>query len=447
VRRAFLILALGGLLVGVVADGLAGTTTSWSRVTDNGGRNIDEVGLARTRDGVLHVAWRIQGAGAAGESLRHATIQPNGRVGPATTAVGGLGGLSNPDLVVGADGGLLLFYGAITPTPSGVRMSSAGQAGMGWSGPQKVSSDSQGGDPGAAVDKNGTPVFAWAAGTNTYYKLGTDAGQQDGFLGPSPKCCYYDPEVAVDDAGGAGFVAYHSNATGEPGIFVRQILPSLGAPQLAPRVLTGGSFLQPDHRVPLVARQGGGVFLAYCSGYPTCKQVLLWRVGGNALLVKGGGQDVEDVNLARGPDGRLWVMWQDSGQLYAGRTNGSATKAGAIVRISPPPGTSSVWDVFGEGSLGQLDLLAEVSVGNAIATWHRQVLPGLSLSCAARGKNVRCSVRDAGDPVRGAAVRIGGSKLTTAANGTVSAKLPAGAYAVQASKRGYTAATARIRVR
>jgi hypothetical protein len=422
----------------------AGTTTTWSRVTDPSGGNGDEVGLARTRDRVLHVVWRLQ-VGAE-ESVRHTTIQPNGTVGAATTAVGGLRGLSDPELALSQDGGLRLFFGAIVPTPSGVQMSSAGAAATSWTGPAKISFDQQGGGPGATVDKNGTPILAWSAGTNTYYKIGTDASQQDGFLGPSPKCCYYDPEVAVDEASGAAFVAYHSNVSGEPGLFVRQIMPSLGAPQLAPRALTNGSFLQPDHRMPLVARQGGGVFLAYCSGYPTCKDVLLWRVGGRPLVVSKGGKDVEDVNLARGPDGRLWVMWADSG-LHVARTNRAANKVGAIVGVAPPPGTTFLWDVFGEGSLVPLDLLAHVSVGSAIATWHRQVLPGLSLSCAARAKTVRCSVSDAGDPVTGASVKLGGKQLRTGGQGTVSTKLGPGTFTAAASKPGYTGASARFRVR
>jgi hypothetical protein len=414
-------------------------------VTDTGGRNIDQVGLARTGDGVLHVVWRRQ-AGTE-ESVRHAAVQPNGKVGAPTTAVGGLRGLGDPDLVLNTDGGLLVFYGAIIPSPGGVRMSSSSAAAASWTGPGKVSFDAQGGNPGATVQKNGTPVFAWAAGTNTYYKVGTDAGQKDGFLGPSPKCCFYDPEVAVDDASGAAFVAYSSNVSGAPGMFVRQILPSLGAPLLAPGSLTNGNFIPPDHRVPLVGRQGGGVYFAYCGGYPTCKDVRLWRVGGGALVLGKGGKDVEHVNLARGPDGRLWIMWADSGRLYAARTNRSATKVGAIVRVGPPPGTSTVWDVFGEGSLGPLDMLGHVSVGSAISTWHRQVLPGLSLSCVARGKTVRCLVADAGDPVSGATVKIGGKQLKTGGTGTVSAKLPSGAFAAVASKPGYTGATARVRVR
>jgi hypothetical protein len=56
-------------------------------------------------------------------------------------------------------------------------------------------------------------------------------------------------------------------------------------------------------------------------------------------------------------------------------------------------------------------------------------------------------VADAGDPVSGASVKIGGKQLKTGAQGTVSATLQPGTVAVSAFKPGYTSASARIRVR
>src|SRR5262245_9030897 len=132
-RRIGRVLALGGVVALLASGASAGTTTSWSRVTDSGGRNIDQVGLARTGDGVLHVVWRRQSG--TEESVRHAAIQPNGTVGTPTTAVGGLRGLGDPDLVLNTDGGLLAFFGAITPSPGGVRMSSTSAAATSWSSP------------------------------------------------------------------------------------------------------------------------------------------------------------------------------------------------------------------------------------------------------------------------------------------------------------------------
>jgi hypothetical protein len=197
--------------------------------------------------------------------------------------------------------------------------------------------------------------------------------------------------------------------------------------------------------MPLVARQGGGVSLAYCTGYPRCLQVRLWRVGGGAIVIATG-RDIEDVNLSRGPGGRLWVMWQDSGRLRASRTNAAGTKAGAIVNVPSPPGTSSMWDVFGEGSAGPLDLLAHVSAQGGLATWHRQVLPGLTLRCLPKRGGATCRVTDAGAPVSGAKVKSGGKTATTAGNGTASLALSSGRKAVTATKAGYSPASARVRV-
>ena len=439
-RRIPLVLALGGLLaVGGSASG--GTTTTWSRVTDTGARNIDQVALARTTDGVLHVVWtRTVGAD---ETIRHAPVAGNGTVGAATTAVSGIRGVSDPDLVLMPDGSLRLFYGVVIPSPGGIRMSSAGPSGTGWTGGGKVSNDNTGGDPGATSNKSGTPIFAWSSGINSYFTVGPNA---DVLIGPSPSCCFYDLETAVDDASGQAFVAYHSNVTSAAGLFVRQIVPSLGAPQRAPGLGSGRNFLAPDHRMPLVARQGGGVYFAYCSGYPRCLHVRAWRVGSGAVAIAPG-RDIEDVNLARGPDGRLWVMWQDSGRIRATRTNKAATKAGAIVSVKSPPGTSSLWDVFGEGSLGPLDLFAHVSAQGGLATWHRQVLPGLTLKCSAKRTGATCRVTDAGAPVAGAKVRAGGKTATTSGSGNASLVLRSGRYAVTATKAGYSPASARVRVR
>ena len=438
-RRIPLVLALGGLLVLGAGGASGGTSTSWSRVTDTGARNIDQVGLARTKDGVLQVVWSRRVG--QDESIRHAAIARNGSVGPATTAVGAIRGVSDPEIITMPDGSLRLFYGVVIPSPGGIRMSSAGPSGTGWTGGGKVSNDNTGGDPGATSDKGGTPIFAWTSGINAYYKIGTNP---DVHLGPSPKCCFYDMEAVVDDASGQAFIAYHSNVTDANGLFVRQITPGLGAPQRAPNL--GRRFLAHDHRMPLVAREGAGVYFAYCTGYPRCLQVRLWRVGGRAIVVAKG-KDIEDVNLARGPGGRLWIIWQDSGRLLAARTNAAATKVGAVVRVPSPPGTSALWDVFGEGSLGPLDLLAHVTARGGLATWHRQVLAGLTLRCVAKKNGATCRVTDAGAPVAGAKVKVGTKTVTTVGSGVASFTLAKGAYKATATKAGYTPAVSSIRVR
>jgi hypothetical protein len=440
------VVAVAAVLSIVMLGGAAtaGTPGAWTRVTDQSLRNIDDLGLVRTKDGVLHVVWHLSQGST--ESIRHATVAKNGKVVGATTAVPGLRGASSPDLEVTPTGDLLAFFSTVTPSPGGVRMARSTNGGSTWSSPDRVSADTQGGAPGATVTPTGNPVFAWAAGAASWYHEGTDPAQADTPLGPSPKCCYYDFETAAE--GNRVLVAYHSNVSDGPGIFVRQVHPTLGSPQLAPQALTNKNFVQPDHRVPLVAREGGGIFLAYCSGYPRCARVLLWRVGGAARVVARG-SDIEDVGLARGPGGRLWVFWHegDAKTLYAVRTNAAGSRIGAIVTLKPPRGTTSVWDVYGEGSLGPLDLFASVTTPGSLASWHTQVLPGLSVGCTAKRTRVTCSVHDAGAPVGGATVKIGSRAVKTGATGKANTTLKPGSYKVTAGKAGYTAGATRVRVR
>jgi hypothetical protein len=70
-------------------------------------------------------------------------------------------------------------------------------------------------------------------------------------------------------------------------------------------------------------------------------------------------------------------------RVFATRTNKAATRAGAIVSTKPPPGTSTIWRLAGEGSAGPLDVLLHVTAGGSIATWHTQVLPRLLLTAKA----------------------------------------------------------------
>ena len=60
---------------------------------------------------------------------------------------------------------------------------------------------------------------------------------------------------------------------------MQQVTPTLGTKQLVPESSTGGKAIAPSQRTPIVARAGGGVYVAYCSGYPTCTRVLVWKVG------------------------------------------------------------------------------------------------------------------------------------------------------------------------
>jgi hypothetical protein len=281
-------------------------------------------------------------------------------------------------------------------------------------------------------------VFAWASGSRLFVHEGIDNAKGEQQVGPSPACCFYEPELATDTASGVTTLAYSSLVSHKAGLFVRTVKPALGAPKLVPRSRTGNDFVAPDVRLPLVSRGGGGVFLAYCGGYPTCRQVYLWRVGGGAPLAVTSTTYVEDVNASRGPEGRIWVMWwnRNADEIFATRSNKKATMFGPIVSTKLPPGSDHVWKLFGEGSVGPLDVLA--SAGNPSVYWHTQLLPKLVVHCTRLDKDtVTCAVADAGDPVPGASVHFAGKVKTTSASGKVSFMSTAPGLAATASKKGY----------
>ena len=79
---------------------------------------------------------------------------------------------------------------------------------------------------------------------------------------------------------------------------------------------TGGMTIGMQGRTPLVARAGGGVYVAYPA--PQAQdRVRVWRVGAsNAPIVvrkRGSGP----VTIAAARDGRLWLVWDDRGSVDA----------------------------------------------------------------------------------------------------------------------------------
>ncbi len=439
-----MIAALLVVLGGTAAPVHAGPPGTWTQLSGGNGSNSDQVALARGLDNVLNAVWPAKTGNTKG--YRHARVAPNGSLVAGPVAVlDGWSTLNSPALVVGPDGSLRLLFRGLTTGPFSGRATSATAppGGSSWTFTRALHTDGVGGDGsgdpfGAAAKLDGTPVFSWGANV----KVGLD---------PTPKldlmegCCAYNSDVAVDAVSGEVVVGWYSNVAGQYGYLTRTVDPALGETRYAPssaredRKAARGS----HQRTALTARRGApGVYIAYCTGYPSCQTVSVWRHGGGSPLVVARAtsrtSSVGDlVAIAPGPEGRLWVMWAKGSQrVYATRSNRAATRFGAVVAVKPPAGTSFLWKVAGDGARGPLDLVASASTPGSLAFWHTQVLPGLSLACRG-GSIVSCTVSDAGDPVRGAKVKIGGRTLTTNARGKASADLPAGSYRVTVWKAGY----------
>ena len=283
-------------------------------------------------------------------------------------------------------------------------------------------------------------------------------------------CCGYDTNIVADPVSNIVVAAWYSNSSGSPGVWAQAFAGASGAPIGQPVRMPGtivdfqGSTEAPDlgDRTPIVANAKGGFYLAYPGGYPGRDRVLVWHLGPAASVSVGSKlSDVRGTALGAMADGRLWVAWsQNIGgarRIVGRRSNAAVTKWGQAVSVKPPPGTATLWALYGDANpSGVFDVLAHVDTPGSTATWHSQLLPGLTLTAPGKvGRHsktkAKFSVTDAGDPVAGATVKAAGKTGTTGSDGVV--KLTIGPFGkkvkhvtAKATHSGYATRSRSIKV-
>jgi hypothetical protein len=410
-RLVAVFLALVSAVVAVAAAGAA-SSRGWTRISGPAAPG-SQLGLARTADGVLHVVWN---RGATGTSIFETRLSAAGKsLGTSTIATGwnGNGGLA---LVTMPDRTLRLFAagsdGIHTFTAQPAGKSWTQQAVPPWGGAVAEASAVI----GATLTKDGQPVTAWrgtAAEGDPPASIpqnGYEGGMGESFL-------------ATDAGTGAVVLSGETNA-GQGGAYAQQVLPSLG-----PKVLTPP--LAKDWSVSSSGRIGAaGVYVLNADG----KSVRLSRYRGSSKTLATGAYF--SAAACAGPDGRLWVAWGDENDgLFVTRSNRAVGAFEPVQKLASPSGLGFTF-VQCEGSAGPLDLFADNG-----GFWHAHLLAQLSVHAASsRGKAI-VSVRDAGDPVAGASVRVGSRHLKTGASGTVTLTLRPGSYSAGVSAPGYAPAS------
>jgi len=446
VRLRLLAAATVVFVLVLTAPAAAGPPGQWTRLPGTV-INFAEPGLARTGDGVLHIVY-VRKNGTKND-LAHVAVTPAGKVGADSVALGGWAAMSHPDLLRMPDNTLRAFFGGISAAGSGLYTATASASGRPWTlQPGRAAQALYAyatSVTGAGLAKDGTPISTWSGTPGLGFHYGIDPKDPDGKI-PQTGCCLYDPDIAVDSASGQGWVGFYSNENAGPGLYVNAIGPTgpQGGRRLAPGSVTGKSSIQPGNRTAITGRIGAaGVYLFYGQGYPTYKNLALWRVDRAKPVAIRVGRP-EHANVSPAPDGRLWLMWEQDGVIVASRTNKTATRLGAA-NLLRPPGGGTIYRLSGEGSAGPLDLIANVQVGGAPSLWHQQVLPKLTLSISERrsgvSRTITYRVVDAGDPVSGATVKAAGKTLKTNAKGiAVLRNAPAGRIKLTVTKPGYAPA-------
>lgn len=428
----------------------AGPPGKWTQVTGLGqdDLNIMRVGLARTGNGVLHVLWTRRDAGNAA-SVLHSAVSSNAKsvTGPSTVFAAPDGVNESVDVVRAPDGSLRAFFAATNVFDS-VMASATSADGGSWTVQGPVSKLEPQGKPvyaasgiGAAVGTDGTFYSIWgdSAPGGGGFHVGVDPNAPDGELPGGLKA---DPDIGVDSQSGQVFAGW--NSLDDEGVVVMPLNPG-GARASIPT-----SAPQLQHRVGITGRIGApGVFVAYARGSnPFLADPAVFRTdtGATTRLTT---KDGELVSIAAASAGRLWVFWKDVGTIYATRSNKAATRWGRIVRVKAPRGSTTIYNLSGEGSLGPLDLLALVDPPTGtLSSWHQRILPGLFFTTKKSKGNTVVKVTDAGAPVGGVTVKVkGDGSKKSGAGGTVSFDLPAGRYRVRADKAGYASYSKRVRVR
>jgi hypothetical protein len=432
------------------APATAGPPGRWTRVTGAGAAVAStlDVGVARTPNGVLHVLW-VRRTGPAASVLHSSLSADAKRVSTPRRVATYSGGVNESLDRVAVQGGLRAFFSGLQGgSPLDAVMASASSAGgNSWSAAEPVTRRTSEHTPyasagmAAGAKPDGTVVSAWGS-PGPGFHLGLDPGSPDGSF---PAGTVTDPGVGVDAAGGQVVLAWHR--LDEGGVAAMPVSPP------GPRLTVPGPVAaQLRHRVGVSGRLGRpGVYVAYAAGRNQFSaRPALWRFGAPRGRPVSRVPGARDVGVAAAPGGRLWLFWHRDGVLYATRSDPSARRFGALRSLAPPRRTRLIHDLAGEGSRGPLDLLVLLTRRRrATAHWHQRLLPGLTLAATSRSRGrLALRVSDAGVPVRGATVTVGGGgRQRSARDGSVSFRLASGSYRADAAKRGYASASLGVRVR
>jgi hypothetical protein len=451
-------IAMSAALFALAAPGsaAAGGPGAWTPVGTTDQLNISELAsLARTRDGTMHVAWFRRIRSSSTYDLLTTPVSPAGAVGASGPVVTGWVSLGGPTLLAQGGGLALFFSGPQTNTTGdphdGLDLATSADGGATWA---VANSAVAAGDFVSARDASvaavgGTFVESWYAGRETVVHAGLDPGT------PNQRGYADGANQGVASDGTTALVAWCTGVQGPNGVFVQPIDPGTGAPagpaSLMPgsTVVRGGvaeTFCSASARVPLVARTGGGYFAVSTDADRLAVRV--WRVGApSSATVAAGSITKQFLALAGAPDGRVWVGWFEDGRLRLRRSNKAATTFGATVTVAArPPGDGGADALDLNAQADRVDAVARTSANdNSVALFHTQSYPGLTLS-ATGGRLASFRVTDAGDPVAGAKITVGGLTVTTDSHGRAHARPSPGRHTATASKAKYVSATVKVRI-
>jgi hypothetical protein len=223
-------LAIGLALLAMPSVAHAGASGRWTPVGSGELRISEQIGVARTADGTLHVAWERHGAGGQ-DALLQTPVSTAGVVGATVPIVTAWASVGDPALI--AQGGALTVFFPATQTLTtgdphdGLDMAGSADGGGSWSlAPAAVyGRDFAGARTPSATATGAGFVQSWYAASETVVHAGIDpaADAQRGYGAGTNQSVASDPSGAV-------VVAWCTAVEGPNGVYVAAVDPATGAP-------------------------------------------------------------------------------------------------------------------------------------------------------------------------------------------------------------------------
>ncbi|HVU76239.1 MAG TPA: hypothetical protein VHC67_01565 [Gaiellaceae bacterium] len=406
----------------LAALAFAPSALAWTPISQTPLSNIDRPATLLTSAGTELVVWSDNGSGLWLWSSKGGTKQ-----------IATVPFVAQPQVVQQPSGAVQLYAGS----GGGVVRFQSTDDGATWSGPFAIVSPTTTGPVvSAAVRPDGTPMFTQDSTSGVNVFQGLDGEQSHTVFGT---CCGYAETLAVDRSNYAQ-VAFWSNASAFPNLFVYEGLDgsgaqagpgrSFGAPQTAPR----------NDSVPLVAAGDGTTYMGWAAGYPTATAFAVNAFQGGNLgwssVVAGGRFAGADPHLALAADraNRLWAVWSQGNAVHARRSRSRAHHFGA-----PSAAGLAAATVYQLAAIALPDGRVDAFFNDGHQIVHQALLPGLTVTAAKK----TATVLDDGIGVK-ATLKGGGHTVTTSAAGKASlAKFRRGTH-VTVTAGGYAAASFKV---
>lgn len=413
----------------------------WKKLTSNLG-DTGQIGLARGRDGVLHVLW-VTGSLPGHYRIWDTAVSARGTVRARVAVTPLLNFPGTPDIVATPHGVDAFWLDANSDVYQADRPVSGGKWHADLSQPV-LTGDPYGGMIGATVAVDGTPWIAFSDGNDCGGFCVDRVGSPQVRVATPGNRGLSSTSLAVDGRRGTKWLGYVAlRGARNTGLYVQKLTSGGKAAGPAVRLPDTSGLFSVDQRLPLTGRGKGraGVFAAYIGvqhGIKPCA-VHVFRLGATKARTLGTDSACSSAAayVAADPNGRLWVFWgvwsdhTPIATLYYRRSNSGATAWGPLEHVSFPQNVS-ILSVLANAQAGRVDVVALLGPSNEFFT--RQIIVRLGLSARISGKTVTFDVTDQGTPVRGSTIRFCGASKATSASGRSS-------FTIRTPGRGHATAT------